>query len=156
MSVKISDRDNGYRKVLTNVRSSQGAVRVGVTDAPHEGREDGLTVDQVGAFHEFGLGNNPQRSFLRAWVDSNQPGIKQSLRYWTTETLYGRIGWKDAMSRFGEYCVKGVRQRIMTNIPPPLTSETVARKGGNDVALVDTEQLINGIIYDVHQKVGGS
>lgn len=148
MSLSVVDRDNGYSRLLTNVRRfRKTTVRVGVTDAPHEGTP-GMSVADIGAIHELGLGNAPPRSFLRAWVDANERGIMAWLRTQVLGALLGSGDWADA---FGRHAVAGVRQRIIEHIPPPLEDETVRRKHGEDTPLVDTQQLLNGIIYDVKE-----
>jgi hypothetical protein len=159
VSVIVRDTDRGFKQLLVNVRSAQGAVRVGVDDAPHnDGR--GQSVSDIAMRHEFGLGV-PERSFLRSWVDENQTGIKKSLGYWVKRTLLGKdLAWRDALGKFGEYAVKGVQKKILTNIPPDLAESTVKRKQLTavrepELALVNTGQLYDSIIYELHDKVGG-
>ena len=141
----VTDTDNGYKQVLTNVRKLRGTtVRVGVNEEPHEG-SGGLTNAQIGAIHEFGLGTSPQRSFLRAWVDQNQRGWKAWLKEHLYRALFGREAWAD---NFGQYAVEGIRARMRLGIPPPLQKATADRKG-DATPLIDTEQLIDAIEYDV-------
>lgn len=148
--VRISDKDHGFKALRVAVRSARGAVAVGVTDAPHE--PTGIPTDVLGAIHELGLGTAPQRSFLRGWVDENQTGVRQSLAYWVTASLTKGVVWRTAMNAFGAYCVKGIRTRMRAGIEPELLPETARRKG-HDTPLIDTEQLIDGIIYELHEKV---
>lgn len=147
MSVVIQDRDNGFRQLLVNVRKfGRFTVRVGVSDAPHEG-SPGMSIADVGTIHEYGLGV-PRRSFLRGWVDENERGIVAWLR---SAVLRAILGGADAADAFGRHAVAGIRARIRRHIPPALEDATVKRKGGNDTPLVDTEQLIDGIEYEVRR-----
>ena len=149
MGVKITDKDNGYRQVLTNVRSLRGTVvRVGVNEEMHvarNGNASGLTNAALGAIHEFGLGHVPQRSFIRAWIDENQRGVMRWLKEHLYRALMGREAWAD---NFGKYVVEGIRARINLGIPPPLEDETVRRKG-HATPLIESEQLVKAIEYDV-------
>lgn len=143
--VQIVDRDHGYRNALTNVRKmGRTIVRVGVTDAPHVGTD--LTTAQLGAIHEFGLGHVPERSFLRAWVDENQNSWLRTLRELAYRAVMGREAWAE---NFGKYAVEGVRARMRLGIMPPLQTPTIARKLNGNTPLIESEQLINGIEYDV-------
>jgi hypothetical protein len=147
MSARVVDRDNGYSRVLKNVRSLEvrKGVSVGVNEEPHAGSR-GMTNAQIGAIHEFGLGKNPQRSFLRAWVDQNQRGWVSWLRERVRRWLLGNEAWAED---FGQYVVDGVRARMRLGIPPPLQDATVKRKHGGSTPLIDTEQLINAVEYQV-------
>ncbi len=150
MSVVIRDQDHGYARALANVQSLRGGrmMRVGVTDKPHEGTP-GMSVAAIGAIHEFGLGNAPQRSFLRAWVDEQQSSWLRKLRNSVLAFVLSGTSWED---KFGKYCVEGIRTRIWENIPPPLEEATVTRKarmGYDTTPLVASGQLIDGIEYEV-------
>jgi hypothetical protein len=150
VSVQIIDRDRGYGLVLTNVRKMRDGkmMRVGVTDAPHDGTP-GMTVADIGAIHEFGLGSAPQRSFLRAWVDQEQASWMRRLRAAVLSFILSSDAWEE---KFGKYCVDGIRKRIWENIPPPLQEATVTRKareGYDTTPLVRSGQLIEGIEYEV-------
>lgn len=145
---KISDRDHGYRQVIRNIKamSSGGqTVRVGVNaEATYD---NGMSVEAVGAIHEFGLGNNPERSFLRAWVDENVNWYSQ-LKVWVRRFIFEGAAWTGP---FGEHCVDGIKQRIERGIAPELQAATIKAKGGNATPLVDTGRLIDSIEYDTER-----
>jgi hypothetical protein len=144
--MRISDRDNGYARLMVNVRKlSRGrTINVGVTDSPHAG--SGLPTSTIGAIHEFGLGHVPQRSFLRGWVDENEQGWFASLKERVYRALLGDGAYADG---FGQYAVDGVRARMRLGIGPALLEATIKRKQNGTTPLIETEQLINGIEYDV-------
>jgi hypothetical protein len=143
----ITDTDHGYKKLLVNVRKMRKTtVKVGVDDKPHPGRS-GLTTAEIGAIHEFGLGV-PQRSFLRGWVDGHQREWFSWLRQGLVRALVGDAKWADD---YGKYAVKGVQERILAHIPPPLADSTVERKGGETTPLLDTGELLQDIIYEVER-----
>jgi hypothetical protein len=143
--VRITDTDHGYARLMVNARKLRSTVvRVGVNENVHEG-SGGLTNAQIGAFHEFGTATIPQRSFLRAWVDGTQKGWTAWLKEHLYRALMGREAWA---KNFGEYAVEGVRARMRLGIPPPLKDATVRRKD-HATPLLDTDQLLNAVEYDV-------
>lgn len=152
--VTITDTDHGFRALRVAVRGASGAVTVGVDSKPHE--PSGLPTDVLGAIHEFGLGHVPERSFLRAWVDENQNAIRLEIRKAVLATLEGGVPWKESLDEFGAWCVTGIRARIMRGIDPPVYIDTFKRKTGMhaEIPLVDTEQLIQAIMFELHDKVG--
>ncbi len=150
MSVKISDKDKGYAKILAVLTQKDHPVlKVGILseDGAKEHGE-GLTVAEVGAFHEFGLGNNPERSFIRGWVDENQQKATTFLREQCEKSVKSGQGIELALERLGLYCQSGIQQRMSDGIPPPLTKQTIARKGSS-TPLIDTGQLRSSISYSV-------
>jgi hypothetical protein len=149
VSVRIADIDRGFRPLLKRIREFKGGatVSVGVNDEPHAGSD--LSNAELGAIHEFGLGTVPERSFLRGWVDEQQGSIRGKLRGLATGIIFRFFTRESVLDNFGQWAVGEVRQRIRDHIPPPLEDETVRRKGGEDTPLLDTEQLINAIEYEV-------
>lgn len=144
--VKVTDRDNGYRELQQTVRKwRKKTIRVGVNSAPHAGGN--LTNEELGAIHEFGLGHMPERSFLRAWVDQQSKEWMSWLRKGVLASLLSNRQWA---SNFGKYAVREVQARIRNGIPPELDEATVKRKlGRNPTPLINTEQLINAVEYEV-------
>ena len=119
----------------------------------------------LGAIHEFGspARNIPGRPFL-------VPGVQGSERDWLPRmeaaaraAIEGRS--PDAnLGQAGQAAVNGVTQRILSNIPPPLSPKTVAarrqRTRGSSyrrqaatpqqtVALVDTGALLRSLTWVV-------
>ncbi len=152
--VKIKDTDKGYRKMLKLLTSGKKpVVQVGIfgeKGAETHKDSDGLTVLEVGAFHEFGLGNNPERSFIRGWVDENESKVVEFLgKEVERATKNGAEDFDQGLERLGLFCQSGIQARMSQGIPPPLKKATVDRKGST-VPLIDTGQLRASITYKVH------
>jgi hypothetical protein len=146
--VTVRVRDNGYAKVVANVASlrSPVGVKVGILDDKPHG--DGVTVADVALVHEYGLGDVPERSFLRAWVDENKAEIQARLKKATEDVVFGQQTADVAMNRFGLWAVGEVKKRIVAGISPPLDPKTIAAKG-SATPLVDTGQLLSAITHAV-------
>ncbi len=72
--VDVEIKDSGATGLEGRLRELGQSVTVGI----HEDAEpyaDGTSVVMVGAVHEFGSGDVPQRSYLRGYVDG--PGKKE-------------------------------------------------------------------------------
>ena len=122
-------------------------ITVGVHsgDAAHtHGDGEGLTIGDIATFHEFGTQTVPQRSFIRSWFDERQEFITGTIRGQFQQVLDGKRTLEQASERVALALEGDVKQRILTNIPPPLKPATIARKGSS-LALVDRGILRNAI-----------
>jgi len=110
-----------------------------------------LTVAEVAAFHEFGVGpfqlpsgavhpGIPQRSFIRGWFDESQPFIAETLRAQMRLVIAGKLPVEKAGARIALAFEGSVKQRIAKGIAPPLSPVTVAAKGSSK-PLIDRGQL---------------
>jgi hypothetical protein len=111
----------------------------------------GLTVAEIGGFHEFGVSpfqlrsgaahpGIPQRSFIRAWFDESQPFIAETLQSQLKLVVAGKLTAEKAGERIALAFEGSVKQRIARGIPPPLSPVTIEAKGSSK-ALIDTGQL---------------
>jgi hypothetical protein len=177
VSVKVTDTDKGAKALLARLLKN-GALSVGVlteqASQPHEAKESvdrikdifkgpgaTLTIGEIAAIHEFGLGTAPRRSFLAGWVDENQAEIKNVVDKGAKALVSGKLsGPLQFLNQLGAWAVGSIQKRMAQNIPPPLAPATIARKGssvapatiarkGSSVALIDTGQLRSSITYRV-------
>lgn len=162
VGVKITDSDPRASRAL-HVLAAIGdrGLSIGVNDAHHvpaPGRTDpGLTNAQIGAIHEFGLGNNPERSFLRAWLDDESNWMPELERRIDAAIDAAERGestdrW---LEDFAKFCVKSIQDRMRAGIEPPILARTLNRKVGGDTPLIDTEQLLNAIEYEIGRGSAG-
>ena len=109
-------------------------------DAAHG--EDGVTVAEIGAFHEFGAATVPQRSFIRGWYDEALASgeLRDLFASQMKLVLQGKLTEAQAGERIALACQASVQKRIVKHIPPPLAQSTIDRKGSS-TPLIDTGQL---------------
>lgn len=151
--LKITDRDAGLKRLLrdtlipgkTNVTVG---VQADVGSQQHVNSK--LTVLDIATIHEFGLGNNPERSFIRATFDANQEQNLELIYRLAQLVLDGKLTRDEALNQLGLRFQAQVIDRINSNIPPPLSPATVKRKGSS-LALVDTGQLKSSITYKIER-----
>lgn len=156
MASSFRDVDRGAARMVLNAaklpgrkRANHLKLKVGISeDAVYP---DGKSVAMVGAVHEFGKGNVPQRSFIRGWYDeTGQSAMMGKFRDEGKKVLLGRGDERELLSRAGYWFVRSIKERMLRHIPPPLQKDTVARKerGGADLPdtpLVETHVLIDAI-----------
>jgi hypothetical protein len=164
----ISDRDLGLKKILLEMKKVEAkpSVKIGVqgSDATARKRsstpvgEDTLpiTVVEIATFHEYGLGNNPERSFLRATLDKNRSKYFAIAKELKKEIFKGNLEAYVALGLLGEKIKTDCVMRITEGIPPPLTPERIEQKTVNgkagQVALIDTGQLRQSITWVVQER----
>lgn len=153
----VRDTDRGLAKRIASLEGLSRAVTVGVHGdqggEPAEGGE--ITLAEVAAIHEFGLGV-PERSFLRAFVDEHRTELQAMMRASAQAVAAGKLTSEVALERFGLRVVGMVKKRIVAGIDPPLAEATkeqkAARTGGpKDTPLILWGQLISSILHEVEQ-----
>lgn len=138
---------------MRRVRRAAGgrAVTVGVHsgDAGAPAGGGSMSVGDVATIHEFGLGNNPERSFVRAFADEIKGEANDVEARLVGEAIVRRGGnVEDALEKFGLWLVGKMQERIRGGIAPELDPATVARKGSS-TPLIDTGQLVSSITHKV-------
>lgn len=151
----VRDQDRGAREVVRRMADAgKQVVKVGIfgdaASETKEGRDEtGLATNvEVASFHEFGLGNNPERSFIRATVDDSLEEIKELQRKVGKGILQRRFSEAQGLGIIGAFVQAEIQKRIQAGIPPDLTDATKDRKGSS-TPLIDTGQLIQSIAWEV-------
>ncbi len=143
----IQDRDKGARRLIAvygEMRKGDRAAEVGVIGARSQVEESaGITVADVATWAEYGLGQ-PQRSWLRDWVDGHQAQINARL---TTELRHvheGKQTRDQALARLGVWIAGELQKNIANGIAPANAQSTIDRKGSS-VPLIDKGQFRQAI-----------
>lgn len=153
----VRDLDKGYKKLVARIfQFGAPKISVGIHEAdgdqPH-GDGGGLRMIDIATIHEFGLGNVPERSFIRAWFDENQDRAREGLRRLLQSVVSGKRTPEQAIDTFAQWCVGQIQKRIAQGIAPPLSARRIAEKGSS-VPLIDTGQLRSSISYEVYGANG--
>ena len=150
--VRIIDRDRGLKALVRRVkRVTRGrTVTVGIHSgegaAPTAG---GGTVADVASIHEFGLGDNPERSFIRAWADQDKAKHEDAERRLAESIIKGTNTPDSALEKLGVLLAAEAQKFIQDGrVSPPLDPVTIERKGSS-TPLIDTGQLVSSITHKV-------
>jgi phage gpG-like protein len=131
------------------MKSKEMTIKVGVQgrEASEPKANGGGTVVEIATIHEFGLGNNPRRSFIADGYDESIDEAKRRLKKAGIRIADGANPIVEA-ERFGLWAAGEYQERMARGIPPALKPATIARKG-SDKPLIDTGQLRSSITHKV-------
>lgn len=149
MTVRVVD--NGANKVLRLGRRKV-AVRVGVLGSKAGAKKGDVTVAQVAEWAEFGIGQ-PERSWLRGWIDAHESEIQARIDKEYSEVIRGKRSEDQALNRIGLW-LQGQIQLNIADFPgngfEPNADSTIERKGSS-TPLIDTGQLRSSISYEIEK-----
>lgn len=170
-TLRIEKRDRGYNAFMRRMKKLQNKphVIVGVFGAKgtavHPSTEEvkrPLTTAEIGAIHEFGMGNVPERSFIRGTLDARKRRVAQQMNVEFRRVIDGEQTTRMALERLGLFAKGLIQERMAEGIPPPLKRTKanrvrVARKDGEQdrrfkrarTPLIDTGTLRASIDYEV-------
>lgn len=141
------------RKYADNIaRAKRARVAVGLPKEKVGGQiyENGLSIFSIGAIHEYGLGNSPERSFLRVPFSIKADEVNDYIALQFEKVFEGRavdkalglVGVKAVNISIGAFTSQGY------GTWPDITPETKRRKESSQV-LIDTGTLRNSISFAV-------
>lgn len=150
MTTRIIDDDRIWKKMQRAFKTGGGRVLVGIQGKNAQIDRDGLTNVVLGMIHEFGTidGNIPERSFIRATIDTNIDKYFKVTAKLSAKVVVGEMTEKRALEILGLLVVSDIQSFIEAGISPPLKPATIARKGSS-VPLIDTSVLKNSITSEV-------
>lgn len=154
MSVKITDRRDGYDTMLQNLFGGKKArVLVGITeeDGAQGHGNNAYTLLQIAVWNEFGTKKAPARPFLRGWFDKEEN--RQRVEKWLVALMPSIVSGKRTQAQVLDIIglkIVGEIQKTMTGAGiPPANAEATIRKKGSATATVDTGVLRSKITHVV-------
>jgi hypothetical protein len=143
--IKEASRGNAdAANQLDELREKDSVKRINAIFKP------GPTMAEIGEIHEFGLGNNPERSWLRAYVDENASNIQAKIKRVAEAMVKQDMTPEAGLNLLGLSVVGGIKKRIQAAIAPPLAASTLRKKGPNKTTpLINTAQFIGSISHQV-------
>ena len=159
---RVEDKDLGLNRIIRTLNKDLDGVvvKVGVQakdKAIRRGkggsiRNTNQPLAVIAAIHEFGLGDMPQRSFLRSAYDENLPMIDKMIQRVANGAVFG-LGTNAALNQLGNV-VQGMVQRKIVDGPfVPNSPATIKRKKSSR-PLIDTGHLRQSIRYVIERKGG--
>jgi hypothetical protein len=150
---RLIDRDKGWKALKRQLQEAakKPHVVVGIFgDKARESHGPTFTNAQVASVHEFGLGNAPERSFIRGTIDAKASQIQALSRQLASQVLLRRLPIRQALGLLGAFVEGLIKERISRGIPPPNAPSTIARKGSS-TPLINTGQMRASVSHEVRR-----
>lgn len=125
--------------------TDQKRVYVGLPEGSPR-TEDGQSLVEIGAIHEFGAKNIPERSFLRVPLNGAQDKFRAAFKEMMPKVARGELTMMQALEAIGDLGVGISKEAISAGIKPPNAKSTVKRKGSS-TPLVDKGHLRQWIVW---------
>lgn len=139
-----------YLRSLKEMKTKHVAVGVLESEATKRVYGNDTTVGQVAAIHEYGLGNSPQRSFLKLPQELKQKEISNFINK-QMEKVFDGMSVSQGLGLIGQYNLNLIQDAFASGgfgKWDGLDPYTIQRKGSSGV-LIDTGILKNSITYEV-------
>lgn len=131
-----------YAQTIDDVKNK--AIYVGLPkEKATKTYEDGASIIEIGAIHEFGIDNIPQRSFLRVPFAENKKEIDAFIQK-RFEMSGKEIAHMKALEQIGVFAEGISKRSFVKNNWKANSPYTIARKGSSK-PLIDTGNLRNSI-----------
>ncbi len=139
--IHVRKKDTGLRAFKKRIqRTRDRTVTVGVHG--DSGDHEGVSVLELAMIHEFGLGNMPPRSFIRAWAEENKEEINSESKKLAQRVVKG-MPLDQALGQLGTWAVGSIQKRMAEGIDPESLVD------GRTIHLIDTGQLRSSITHKV-------
>jgi len=144
-------KDTGWSPAMKELLQGR-TLKAGIRE-PKGGRVDSdVSNVYIGWVHEFGKGNNPERSFLRSTFDENDSKYRSFLGRLTV--LAAHADGKVDLDKMGLRVIRDVHRTIRAGISPEVSAARQKRKlKGRTTALINTKVLFDAIDYEVRDGV---
>ena len=148
-------KQNNRNAIKDRMKLPRITIKVGVQGTEAERSHGSVTIVDIAAIHEFGLGNVPERSWLRAWFDEHEAEGLEKLRKGFQKVIAGSITVETLGTALGTWAVASIQERISAGISPDLAETTKAGKAAlakgqtSYIPLIDTGLFRSSITFIV-------
>lgn len=152
MSKAVTVVRDDVAKVFKSIQELVGRqVLVGIPDSGQNNREEGpVNNATIGYVMEFGspLHNVPARAFLIPGVETAKEAALRQLRQAADAALKGdKAAMQQGLNRAGIVASNEVKHKINSNIPPPLSPNTIRnRHRGRQTKMRESEQVYLALV----------
>ena len=153
VDVKVIDKGGAnleqIRKMLLSLKKKE--IQIGILSDAGINEESGTAIVDYAIANEFGVGNNPERSFLRSTFDEQGDKWSGILNKIVDSVIEGKTDVQNKIEQAGAVMVGDVKEKILSNIPPANHPKTTAKKKSNRT-LIDTGAMLKSINFKIISK----
>lgn len=127
--------DKGWSRIVqlcAEVESDKPHAKVGLVGSAADSKPAGsdLTQAEIGAAHEYGLGNNPERSWIGRTFDEQREALVSDAKRMIGLVYDGKLTTTRALGLLGAKLTAEIKKRVTAGpeIPPPNAPSTAAKK----------------------------
>lgn len=148
----MKDQDLGLDKIIKQFKSlKKKQVQAGILKDAGTG-EDGVYIADYACHNEYGTSTIPARPFMSTTFDEKHEEWNKSLNNIVQDVLDGKdIDVDKSMSLVGVRMVDAIKEKITSNVPPPLAPSTIARKKSSKT-LIDSGNMLSSINFEIVNK----
>lgn len=150
MTIKTTEKDLGYKKILEQFKeiAKDPYVKVGIVK--DEKHQDGTSLALIASSNEFGTddGRVPERSFMRSTADKERRNVKNLIDKGYKDIIKGRETVFGLLTKVGLY-VTGKTQQTITDLDNPENAPSTIKGKGSSNPLIDTGLMRQSIRHEV-------
>ncbi len=149
--MKVDVKGPGFQQLLADIAGAEITVGVHGEEGAKMHSDTTMSVGELMAMHELGLGGQKERSWLRHFLDANQSRYHDAARASLQRILRGASRKKETEA-LGYMVTEEMRENITSGkISPPLAQATIDAKG-HDIPLLESAEGVNAITFKLKLK----
>ena len=157
MTARVRVEDHGAKRAQRIAKQPRLKLRIGILEAEaarqHPYARSGITIGNIAFWSEYGQPYRdppvPRRSWLFGWLDEEIDTIVKQLGADTQRVLFGGADERVALSQRGSVYRQQIEDRIRYANPFASNRPSTIRKKGFDLPLIDSEEFVESIRWEV-------
>lgn len=148
----ITEKGPGFQKLVADMAGGELTVGVHGKEGAKKHPDADMTVGEVMAMHEMGLGRHQERSWLRKFLDTKQAHYEGLARSTMQQIMAGHVSRKVGLEKLGYTVTDDMRENIVTGkVTPGLAASTVEKKG-HGIPLLASAAGVNAITFKLYLR----
>lgn len=149
----VEDRDLGWRKIITNLKSLDGTtISAGILNTAGN-YDKGQSLVDVAIWNEYGTRRIPSRPFIRIASDTSGNDWHKTAEKGISKIVAGSSSAGSMCDKIGKQMVEDIQKIFGDKSKLAPNSPATIRRKGHDKPLIDTGRLRDSVDYRVD---GGS
>lgn len=150
--MRIVDKNFNLAKIKkTLLALKKKELQVGIFDDAGVNEETGGRIVDYAIANEYGTSKIDSRSFMRSTADEQREKWSGLLDKIVVDVTKGDFEVERKIGLVGEQMVNDIKEKISSNVPPPLKASTIKRKGSSRT-LIDTGIMRSSITFRLTDK----